>query len=53
MRVLVGSIFVVWVPGSVAPGLLELLVDVFQRVVHDAEVTQPLFGDVAAEEGTT
>ena len=50
MRVLAGSIFVVWVPGSVAPSLFELLPDVRQRVDHDAEVIEPLFGDGTAEE---
>ena len=38
VRVLAGSIFVVWVPGSVAPSLFELHVDVLQHVNHDAEV---------------
>ena len=33
VRVLTGSIFVVWVPGSVAPSLLELLADMFQRAI--------------------
>ena len=50
VRVLNGSIFVVWAPGSVAPGLLELLGGVFNRVHHYTEVTEPLFGDVSAEE---
>ena len=50
VRVLAGSIFVVWVPGSMAPRLLELLPDMFQRVDHDAELIEPLFGDGTAEE---
>ena len=48
VRVLAGSIFVVWVTGSVAPSLFELLPDVLQRVDHDAEVIEPLFGDGTA-----
>ena len=42
-------LFVVWVPGSVAPSLLEHLPDVLQRVDHDAEVAKALFCDLVVK----
>ena len=49
VRVFPMILLVVWVPGTVAQRLLELLANVLQRVDHGAEVVKALFCDVVVK----